>query len=280
MEVFHEIKTLKGFLREKRKENFMIGFVPTMGALHAGHLSLINKAKIDGCFTVSSIFVNPAQFNNSNDLANYPRTLNADTALLQNARCDVLFVPSADEMYSTESILKFDFGHLENTMEGRFRPGHFSGVALVVSKLFHIIEADHAYFGQKDWQQFIIIQQLVKDLNFNLSLHVVPTLREVDGLAMSSRNQRLTVEQRRKAIVFYNMLQIAEQRLKIGNSIDAVQLDCKRQIEQDPELKLEYLELVNRTNLLSLKTVESAGQSVLCIAGFVGEVRLIDNLLL
>lgn len=280
MEIFREIKPLRAFLREKNKEGLSIGFVPTMGALHAGHLSLIETSVKNGCFTVCSVFVNPTQFNNPEDLKKYPRTFEADVNLLKEAKCDALFFPEVEEMYTTNAFTSFDFGHLDKTMEGEFRPGHFSGVALIVSKLFHIVNPDHAFFGQKDWQQFTIIKQLTKDLNFNLTLHAVPTLREADGLAMSSRNQRLTSEQRKKSIAFYHALKTAEAKLLTGASIEEVRATCKAIIESDQELRLEYLQLADRENLISLKNVEERNKAVLCIAGFVGDVRLIDNILI
>ncbi len=280
MEIFHEIKPLKAFLREKNKAGFVIGFAPTMGALHEGHLSLIQASKNAGCFTVCSIFVNPTQFNNPDDLKKYPRTLEADIAMLKAAGCDLLFAPGAAEIYPAKSVTTFEFGSLSNTMEGQFRPGHFSGVALVVSKLFHIVEPQHAFFGQKDWQQFTIIRQLVHDLNFNLTLHVVPTLRESDGLAMSSRNKRLTEQQRSKAIAFYKALMHCQFQLAAGKSMTSIQNEIKDTIEQDAELRLEYLYLADRENLSYLNHVEQPNKAVLCIAGFVGDVRLIDNILL
>lgn len=280
MDIFHEIKPLKAFLREKNKRDLQVGFVPTMGALHAGHLSLIEQAKKQGCFTVCSIFVNPTQFNNPEDLKKYPRTLEADVALLEKSGCDVLFFPTVAEMYETKSVTSFDFGLLDKTMEGEFRPGHFSGVALIVSKLFHIVNPAHAFFGQKDWQQFTIVKQLVKDLNFDLKLHAVPTLREADGLAMSSRNQRLSPEQRKKATIFYSTLLEAQQQLQAGSSINEIQRKAKERIEQDVACKLEYLCLAHRENLRPLQNVQEDGSAVLCIAGFVGDVRLIDNILL
>lgn len=280
MDIFHEIKPLKAFLREKNKTISSVGLVPTMGALHLGHLSLLESAKEKGCFTVCSIFVNPTQFNNADDLEKYPRTLEQDIKLLESAGCDVLFFPSEEEVYKFKSTITLDFGNLDKVMEGKFRPGHFSGVALIVSKLFHIVEPQHAFFGQKDWQQFTIVNQLVNEFNFNLHLHVVPTLREYDGLAMSSRNKRLTPIQRNKAIAFYQTLQFAHEKLKTGMQMEELETMCKLIIEKDAELKLEYLQLANRVNLSPLKRVEEANKAVLCIAGFVGDVRLIDNILL
>jgi pantoate--beta-alanine ligase len=280
METFHQIKPLKAFLRGKSKTGPTIGLVPTMGALHKGHLSLIDASKSLGCLTVCSIFVNPAQFNNTDDLHRYPHTPDADVKLLQQGGCDVLFSPAVEEIYAAKTQTSFDFNQLDKIMEGKYRAGHFSGVALVVSKLFHIIEPAHAFFGQKDWQQFTIIHQLVKDLNFELQLHAMPTVREADGLAMSSRNQRLTSSQRKKAVIFYQILQRAAAKLLDGQTMDTIEKDCKKIMEEDTHIKLDYLQLADRANLTLLKKVETPNQSVLCIAGFVGEVRLIDNILL
>lgn len=209
MQIFKEIGLLKAFLVEKRTHGKTIGFVATMGALHEGHLELIRNSQNGNSITVCSIFVNPSQFNNAADLQQYPRTLESDIQKLESAGCDVLFCPEVAAMYDSQSLLKFDFGHLDKVMEGEFRPGHFSGVALVVSKLFNIVEPDVAYFGQKDWQQFAIIQQLTRELKFNLTLQSIPTFRETDGLAMSSRNARLSPELRKKSSVIYRALKSA-----------------------------------------------------------------------
>src|SRR5688500_4628457 len=196
MEIFKQIAPLQAYLKHLKLSGKSVGLVPTMGALHAGHISLINASKAENDVTVGSIFVNPIQFNNQNDLLKYPRTLNKDIELLEEAGCNVLFSPENTEMYPERSTVTLDFGPLDKIMEGEFRPGHFSGVALVVSKLFNIVKPDHAYFGQKDWQQFAIIQKLTEELNFDVSLRSIATLRESDGLALSSRNLRLDSEQR------------------------------------------------------------------------------------
>ena len=198
MHIFKEIKPLRAFLNQKRAEQESIGLVPTMGALHRGHLALIQASKAENKLTVCSIYVNPTQFNNSADLEKYPRTLPADIALLEEAGCDVLFCPGNQEMYRDVSTLTMDFGGVDKILEGKFRPGHFSGVGLVVSKLFNIVAPDRAYFGQKDFQQFSVIARLVKELQFGLELRRIPTLRESDGLAMSSRNMRLNESDRKK----------------------------------------------------------------------------------
>lgn len=280
MQVFNEIAQLKAFIRAKKQEGKSIGLVPTMGALHAGHLSIIEASKAENDFTVCSIYVNPTQFNNPADLQKYPRTLDKDTKSLEKVECDVLFCPVNNEMYETKNFLTFEFGHLDKVMEGRFRPGHFSGVALVVSKLFNIVEPDRAYFGQKDWQQLVIIRQLVEELKFNLELRTVPTFREPDGLAMSSRNQRLTPAEREKAVVFYQALIAARKSLKSGESFDAVSAMVREIVESNDLISLEYFEIAESKNLNLLDNVNAAEHPIMCIAGFVGEVRLIDNMFL
>jgi pantoate--beta-alanine ligase len=280
MQVFNEIGALRAFLKAKRRDGKTVGLVPTMGALHAGHLSIIQASKAANDLTVCSIYVNPTQFNNSSDLEKYPRTYDKDTESLKKVECDVLFYPINEEMYTGSSLVKFDFAHLDKVMEGRFRPGHFSGVALVVSKLFNIVEPDNAYFGQKDWQQFTIIRCLVEELKFNISLHVIETQREADGLAMSSRNLRLNGEARQQATVFYHALIAARQELKSGRNIDAVSNMVREMVERDGMVALEYFEIADSKNLNLLDNVNAADRPILCIAGFVGEVRLIDNMFL
>ncbi|HEY0741169.1 MAG TPA: pantoate--beta-alanine ligase [Chryseosolibacter sp.] len=280
MEIFKEISPLKAFLKEIRKAGKTIGLVPTMGALHKGHLSLIGASKGANDVTVSTVFVNPTQFNNPNDLLKYPRTLDKDTELLKEVRCDVLFAPETKELYPIESTLKLDFGPLDRVMEGEFRPGHFSGVGLVVSKLFNIVQPDNAYFGQKDWQQFAVISKLVQELNFPVTLHSVATLRESDGLALSSRNLRLSENQRKVATVFYRALQLAQKELQNGTALNIVRKKVKEVVEHEEGVKLEYFEIADSKNLNVLENVDKANQPILCIAGLVGEVRLIDNLFL
>lgn len=280
MQIFREIAPLKAFLVEKRRMGQTVGFVPTMGALHQGHISLIHASKSENDLTVCSIYINPAQFNNQADLQKYPRTPEIDTALLEKAGCDVVFFPDTQDMYESLSLIRIDFGHLDKVMEGEFRPGHFSGVALVVSKLFHIVEPDTAYLGQKDWQQFAVVRQLVHELKFNVRLKSVPTMRETDGLAMSSRNMRLTSDQRKNATVLHQSLIHACTLLKNGSTIEAVKRDVKQLVERDSEVKLEYFEVANSENLKLLKSVEESDKPILCIAAFVGDIRLIDNMFL
>jgi pantoate--beta-alanine ligase len=280
MEIFKEIHPLKVFLKNNRLRGNSIGLVPTMGALHKGHISLIEACKEQNKITVCSIYVNPTQFNNPDDLLKYPRTYDLDLSLLEKAGCDALFYPKNEEMYPEKPIVKFDFGQLDKVMEGSFRPGHFSGVALVVSKFFNIVQPDNAYFGQKDWQQFAVIQKLVDELKFGLELHWVNTLREPDGLAMSSRNLRLDQNQRLRATVFYRALTAAKNSLNGGKAISEV----KKQVEDlvlKEGVQLEYFEVADSKNLNLLNSVkDKQNQAVLCIAGYVGDVRLIDNIFL
>ncbi len=280
MEIFKQIAPLKSFLEEHRRAGKSIGLVPTMGALHAGHVALIETSKAQNQLTVCSIYINPTQFNNVVDLQKYPRTLALDTSLLEKTGCDVVFCPDNEEMYRQPSTLTFDFGSLDKVMEGKFRPGHFSGVALVVAKLFNIVQPTQAYFGQKDWQQFAIISKLTEELRFGLILHGVPTLRETDGLAMSSRNLRLTDTQRPRAIVFYKALLAAKSMLRIKENISTVKDSVKKIVEAEPEIKLEYFEVTDSKNLTVLENVDASDKPIMCIAGYVGEIRLIDNMFL
>lgn len=277
MEIFNEIKPIRAFLTAQKKRGKSVGLVPTMGALHDGHLELIRISRQENDLTVCSIYVNPAQFNNASDLEKYPRTLASDTALLEAAGCDAIFAPANAEMYSIPSQLHFDMGQLDKILEGEFRPGHFSGVALVVSKLFNIVAPTRAYFGQKDFQQLKVIMKLVEELMFDIELRSVPIVREATGLAMSSRNQRLNAEEKERATVFYRSLLLAKDLLKKGESIIPVREKVKQLCESEPAVRLEYFEWVDTVNLKPAENVSS--QTILLIAGYVGEVRLIDNLI-
>lgn len=279
MEIFREIQPLKAFLKAKRALGASIGLVPTMGALHKGHLALLEASQNENDLTICSIYVNPAQFNNAEDLTNYPRNPEKDTEVLRQTGCDVLFCPGDSEMYPEKPRVGFHFGHLETVLEGKYRPGHFSGVALVVSKLFNIAEPSRAYFGQKDWQQYVIIQQLAKELKFDLELRMVPTVREEDGLAMSSRNLRLDARQRSGATVLFKALREASKLLIAGETVDKVKSVVKQMTAQQ-EVRLEYFEVAESQNLVLLDRVESADSPILCIAGYAGGVRLIDNMFL
>ncbi|GAB1446095.1 MAG: pantoate--beta-alanine ligase [Cyclobacteriaceae bacterium] len=279
MEIFEEIEPLRAFLQGKRSALNSIGLVPTMGALHAGHLALIRACKAENEVTVSSIYVNPAQFNNQTDLDKYPRSLEADIEMLKAEGCQVLFAPQDTEMYSGKS-LTFDFGSLDKVLEGEFRPGHFSGVALVVSKLFNIVQPDRAYFGQKDYQQFQIINQLKEELKFPVELHSVPIVREKSGLALSSRNQRLSDENKTQALFLYHSLTDAKDQILNGVPFAEIKSEVERRAKQNRGVQLEYFELANKNTLQPLEDLKDIHNGIILIAAFVNNVRLIDNILL
>ncbi len=280
MEIIRSTVLIRATLNRVRGEGKSIGFVPTMGALHAGHFSLINQSVNDNDLTVCSIFVNPTQFNNASDLANYPDTMEQDLAQLESLQCDVVFIPDAKEMYPSKPQLKFNFGLLEEVMEGLHRPGHFNGVALVVSKLFHIVSPDIAYFGQKDIQQFALISRLVKDLSFQIELVCCPTLRETDGLAMSSRNLLIRPEHRSLAPTVYNVLEQAKEKmLKADFTIDKVLKEGEDVFQSHPEFNLEYLKIVDFETLAPLDSYQKGQKCAICVSAFLGEVRLIDNVI-
>lgn len=258
-----------------------IGFVPTMGALHEGHISLIKRSVTECGATVASIFVNPVQFNNPNDLQTYPRTLEADLALLEANACNVVFVPQVDDMYpeGTQNLENYNFGELETVMEGVFRPGHFNGVAVVVKRLFDLVQADVAFFGDKDFQQVAIVKQLVQQCNISVQIVACPIVREPDGLAMSSRNVRLTADERIQAACISQTL-FAAQKMVQTHSVQQVKDFVIQSINAIPALEVEYFDIVDDTHLQSLHSWNDAGRIVGCVAVNVGAVRLIDNVVL
>jgi len=260
------------------KEGKSLGFVPTMGALHQGHLDLVAKSIETMDFTVVSIFVNPTQFNSSEDFQKYPQTLDADLGLLEAAGTDFVFVPSVATLYPQPTHLRFDFGDLEQVLEGACRPGHFNGVGLVVSKLFHHIQPTRAFFGQKDLQQVAVIKRLVQDLSFGLNIEVVPTRREKDGLAMSSRNMRLNPEERQQALLLYQQLSQAKERLLAGESWKQIQSDTAAAFSSAQNSELEYFALLHPETFEIFDSFSRESPQSICIAAFVGQVRLIDNL--
>lgn len=280
MEIFEEIEPLRAFLKGKRDALNSIGLVPTMGALHAGHLALISASRAENDVTVSSIYINPTQFNNKADLDKYPRTREADVKLLEAEGCDVLFAPQNSEMYQGHQSLTFDFGALDKVLEGKFRPGHFSGVALVVSKFFNIVEPDRAYFGQKDYQQFQIINRLKEELKFSIMLRSVPIIREKSGLALSSRNQRLSEQDKINALFLFKTLKEAKEQLLNGKSFAKIQSEASHNVQFYQGVKLEYFELADKNTLQPLEKTNDFKNGILLIAAFVNDVRLIDNMLL
>lgn len=293
--IFFYLKApLEEFLAKKRLEGKIIGFVPTMGALHQGHISLINAAKQSCDLVVCSIFVNPTQFNNLQDLAKYPRTLDSDSKMLEEAGCDVLFAPEVSEMYTAKELeLKalgqedkswmegksVSFGTLDKVMEGAQRPGHFNGVAQVVSKLFRIVQPHKAFFGQKDFQQLAIIKSMVNQLLISVEIIPCPILRDPDGLAMSSRNVRLTPEQR-KIVPAISQILFKVKELQTTHSPAELKAFVSEQFDKQKEMKLAYFEIVDGATLASVNDFKQHKEVVACIAIEIGSLRLIDNVLL
>jgi pantoate--beta-alanine ligase len=273
------VKTIKELQEEL--QNFRsygsVGFVPTMGALHHGHLSLVNRAVTENHVVVVSIFVNPTQFNDPNDLKRYPRNLKADLDLLESTGCRLVFTPEPKEIYPEPDTRKFSFGHIDEVMEGKHRPGHFNGVAQVVSKFFEIVKPDKAYFGWKDFQQLAIIKNMVKQLSLPVEIVSCPIVREESGLAMSSRNALLTAEERKNAALISRTLSEAK-KLKEQKSVNELTKWVTEKINQNPFLTVEYIEVVDDENLRPVKTWDEKSTKVGCIAVFCGKVRLIDNI--
>jgi len=280
MEVFTSVQSLRKFLSQQRILNKTIGLIPTMGALHEGHISLLNSSTKENDISVCSIFVNPVQFTNQEDLAKYPRTLEADCALLEKAGCSAVFAPTVLEMYPAPPVLTFNFGTLETVMEGASRPGHFNGVGIVVSRLFNIVQPDRAYFGQKDLQQVSVIRQLIDDLAFPLDLVICPTVREESGLAMSSRNQRLNQNETALASNIYKIISAVKDQLLGGGKIQEIKNSAQSQFSSIPEFTLDYIEIVDIKTLQPITELQSPGSTAICVAAFLGPVRLIDNIIL
>ena len=280
MEVFTSVQSLRKFLSQQRILNKTIGLIPTMGALHEGHISLLNSSTKENDISVCSIFVNPVQFTNQEDLAKYPRTLEADCALLEKAGCSAVFAPTVLEMYPAPPVLTFNFGTLETVMEGASRPGHFNGVGIVVSRLFNLVQPDRAYFGQKDLQQVSVIRQLIADLAFPLDLVICPTVREESGLAMSSRNQRLNQNETALASNIYKIISAVKDQLLEGGKIQEIKNSAQNQFLSIPEFTLDYIEIVDIKTLQPITELQSPGSTAICVAAFLGPVRLIDNIIL
>jgi len=279
VKILHTISETKDFLGKIRLSGKSIGFVPTMGALHAGHISLLSTASKNDDFVASSIFVNPIQFNNKEDLLKYPRPIEDDIEKLKEINCDFLFSPGVDEMYPEPAVDKYDFGHLDKVMEGKHRPGHFNGVAVVVRKLFEIIQPDRAYFGIKDYQQLRVIQTMTDELGLPIEIIPCPTMREIDGLAMSSRNVRLTANERKIAPVIYRILNGIKDRARQMPLAETEEW-ALRQLNNYNELKVEYIQVVDAKTLLRIQNWNDSKSIVACAAVHLGKVRLIDNLIL
>ena len=277
MKIVSSIKDLKNFLALEREKGKKVGLVPTMGALHAGHISLVKRCVAENDICVVSDFVNPTQFNDKHDLETYPRTLDADCALLEPVGCDYVFAPSVAEMYPEPDTRVFNLGPVAEVMEGPRRPGHFNGVAQVVSKLFYIVEPDNAYFGEKDFQQIAVIREMVRQLNLQVNIVDCPIQREADGLALSSRNTRLTPEQRQKAPVIARTLKESTTFVP-AKSVQEVIDYVVNTINQVPEMEVEYFEIVDGNTMQPIQNWSDTTYPVGCITVYCGEVRLIDNI--
>lgn len=260
-----------------RAQGKTVGLVPTMGALHAGHASLVKRSVAENDATVVSVFVNPTQFNDKNDLAKYPRTLEADCRLLEQCGATVVFAPSVEEIYPEPDMRHFSFPPLDTVMEGAYRPGHFNGVCQIVSKLFDLVKPDRAYFGEKDFQQLAIIREMVRQLKFPLQIVGCPIVREADGLALSSRNTRLSAEQRQQALKISQTL-FASVDYAANHTVAQTQQFVEDAIAAAPGLRLEYFELVDGNTLQKIADWADTDYAVGCITVFCGEVRLIDNI--
>jgi len=277
LKIYNTIKKIQTDVSRYRSEGKSIGFVPTMGALHEGHLSLLKRSIAENDISIASIFVNPIQFNNKKDLKKYPRTLDEDFRKLEEAGCNIVFSPSVEEMYPEEVDEKYDFGKLELVMEGEHRPGHFNGVAVVVKRLFDICLPDLAYFGEKDFQQLMIIKELVKQEQINVQVTGCPIIREDDGLAMSSRNVRLSEAERSIAPGIYKIMREVRQEGG-GKPLEQSLEDAVYKLNNLPGMKLEYIKVADEETLLDVKNWDEKDNLRLFVAVFLGDVRLIDNL--
>lgn len=269
----HELEVLLSNARQLKQS---IGFVPTMGALHEGHLALIQQSKHENDLTVCSIFVNPTQFNDANDLAKYPRTEEMDAKKLASVNCDILYLPSVAEVYPSDWVSPhFDFGHLDSIMEGKMRPGHFKGMAQVVYRLLYLVRPSRLYMGQKDLQQFTIIKHLQEQFNLGFELVCAPIVREADGLAMSSRNIRLNPSERSTAPVIYQTLKAA-----LNNQFSSIEsyLNFANNKLKEAGLLVEYIQVVDRNTLLEITDWKQSNHKAICVAAQLGPIRLIDNI--
>jgi len=277
MKIVYTINELQTELSVLKAQGKKVGLVPTMGALHAGHASLVKRSAKDNDVTVVSVFVNPTQFNDKNDLLKYPRTLDADCKLLETNGCSFVFAPSVEEMYPEPDTRKFNFAPLDSVMEGAFRPGHFNGVAQIVSKLFDAVKPHRAYFGEKDFQQLAIIREMVKQLNYDLEIVGCPIVREEDGLALSSRNARLSAEEREIALKISQTL-FKSRTFAADYSVSETIRFVEESIAAERGLRLEYFKIVDGNTLQEFGNWADTNYAVGCITVFCGEVRLIDNI--
>ncbi len=276
MRIIETVAELQVLVQQERSAGKSVGLVPTMGALHAGHASLVKRCREENAFCVVSVFVNPTQFNNPDDLKHYPRTMEADCALLEKIGVDVVFAPTVEEVYPEEDKRQFDLGAVAEVMEGAFRPGHFNGVAQIVSKLFMMVTPDKAYFGEKDFQQIAIIKEMVKQLDFSVQIVDCPIVRESDGLALSSRNTLLTEQHRAIAPLIAKTLMVSKEMMS-KKSIEEVKQYVVDTINAEPLLDVEYYEIVDALTMQSVTDWADADHIAGCITVYAGDVRLIDN---
>ena len=279
MKIINNIKDMQAMSRKFRAESKSIGFVPTMGALHEGHLSLVRQCEYENDITVASIFVNPAQFGPGEDLDKYPRDNEGDMQKLSSLNVDAVFMPEIDEVYPEETSISVNVGSIGQVLCGIARSGHFSGVATVVAKLFNVVMPDRAYFGQKDFQQTVVIKKMVRELNFNIEVIVCPVIREKDGLAMSSRNSYLNIEERKAAAVLYRSLKGAKELIlkKSINNSDDVKENIKEIIKAEPLADIDYIEIVDPETLEPMQAILLP--AAICLAVKIGNTRLIDNII-
>lgn len=277
MEVIHTIKDLQAELSALKAQGKKVGLVPTMGALHTGHASLVKRSADENEVTVVSVFVNPTQFNDKNDLVKYPRTLDADCRLLETCGATFVFAPSVDEMYPQPDTREFSYAPLDTVMEGAFRPGHFNGVCQIVSKLFDAVQPHRAYFGEKDFQQLAVIREMVRQMKYDLEIVGCPIVREADGLALSSRNARLSAAERENALNISQTL-FKSRTFAAAHSVSETQKMVEEAIAAVPGLRLEYFEIVDGNTLQKLGSWDETSYAVGCITVFCGDVRLIDNI--
>lgn len=278
MKIFNNREAIRHYLDDLRSEGRSIGFVPTMGALHAGHLSLILAARKKTDVVVCSIFANPTQFNDKMDLENYPRPIVEDLQKLREYKCDILFLPEVEEMYNSSELWEIELGNLDSILEGKIRPGHYQGVTQIVKKLFDTIKPDFAFFGQKDYQQIMVIAHMVRKLKINVKIIICPIIREKDGLAMSSRNVYLLPEERLQALALYKSLKLAKELFKT-ESILRIKENVTAFLDSCPGIETEYFEILNARTFMPLSS-KRAESMIALVAARIGKIRVIDNMYL
>ena len=279
MIILKQVEKINDFVGNLKKEGKTVGFVPTMGALHNGHISLIKKSKSENSVTICSIYVNPTQFNNKTDLQKYPVTIESDIDQLEKAECDILFLPSTQEMYKDGEVNEYyNLGYLESILEGKFRPGHFQGVCVIVDKLLKAIEPTALYLGKKDYQQCMVINKMITDKKYNVVLKICDTIREQDGLAMSSRNVRLNVTERTDALKIFETLKKIKSEVTTEN-IDEIKANAKNYLTENG-YKVDYIEIADADTLEIAKSWDGNKKLVALVAAYLNDVRLIDNIIL